>query len=795
MTKTKLLAWLVEGVTMFIVAALSLLLLLYVGFGDGKRTYELMLIEKLIAQGSTIQTSIEKFVRDGLPLKQYAGFSTLAAPLLDGDDDIDAVIVYDYSGKPLFSAVDKKKPVLPPAAPGVKNPMESLQVHTGDTHYQVILPLRTRFETVGSVVVVTPTKTVTQRLRQSFLPLAIAVAGLSTLFTVLVMVLKPYFVRSKRPWLQIAYAMTFLIMAVFVVGTLIYLYFDGVQGRAQASAVTLSQRLNDIVEFKLNVDDFDGLDKSLGEYRRVNPDVSEAALLVDNSVKITTESNKVGKAWTSDAGKFEYRIDLAPPGEPSQTSLAVTVLKSVVFERVARSVKNFAALFIASAFLAGLFLQVAASMQSLRKTDAPAPDAKKGPGDEALVIIKPVFFLAVFLDSLTYSFLPKFMQETAAGSGVSVGFASIPFTAYYLCFAASLIPAGVFSDRRGPKPVILIGLAIAALSVLGMALPLGIWEMTALRGLAGLGQGLLLIGVQTYILAVASPEKKTQGAAIIVFGFQGGLISGMALGSLMVNILQASGVFAIAGGVGFATIMYALLLVPRTERKQSQTSVSAAVKKLTDELKKTVSNFEFLKILFCIGAPAKAILTGIVTFALPLILGQAGYRPEDIGQVVMLYGLGVVASTGHVSRLVDRTKNTETVLFVGAVMSGVGLFLVGFMGSSILGDGLLSTTVVVVAVFMLGIAHGFINAPVVTHVGQIELAKRIGANPTTTAYRFLERGGHIAGPVLLSQFFLLWGQGPHIIGGIGLGVALLGIAFVAHRLMPRPARIQAEPAE
>src|SRR5215213_6010729 len=66
--------WLIEGATMFTVAALSLLLLLYVGFGDGKRTYELIHIEKLTAQGLFIQNSVEKFVRDGLPLKQYAGF-------------------------------------------------------------------------------------------------------------------------------------------------------------------------------------------------------------------------------------------------------------------------------------------------------------------------------------------------------------------------------------------------------------------------------------------------------------------------------------------------------------------------------------------------------------------------------------------------------------------------------------------------------------------------------------------------------------------------------------------------
>ena len=420
---------------------------------------------------------------------------------------------------------------------------------------------------------------------------------------------------------------------------------------------------------------------------------------------------------------------------------------------------------------------------------------KAAASDAGLIIIKPIFFLAVFLDSLTYSFLPKFMQEAALASGISIGFASMPFTAYYLCFALTLIPAGTLAERRGPKPVILAGLILAAASVLALTLPLGIWGLTALRGIAGIGQGLLLIGVQNYILAVATPEKKTQGTAIIVFGFQGGLISGMALGSLMVNFLHTEGVYMISGGVGLASIIYAMLLVPRSQPKVSETGVKAAIQKLMNELKKTITSLEFLKTLLCIGAPAKAILTGVVTFALPLVLGQAGYRPEDVGQVVMLYGLGVVASSGYVSRLVDRTKNTEMILFIGAILSGVGLAVIGLMNSPLLGNGPRSTIVVIIAVLVVGLAHGFINAPVVTHIGQSNLAKRIGAAPAMTAYRFVERGGHVAGPLLVSQFFLIWGQGPHIIGAIGIAVVLLGCVFIAQRLMPLPARIHAEPAE
>jgi MFS family permease len=189
--------------------------------------------------------------------------------------------------------------------------------------------------------------------------------------------------------------------------------------------------------------------------------------------------------------------------------------------------------------------------------------------------------------------------------------------------------------------------------------------------------------------------------------------------------------------------------------------------------------------MFCIGIPAKAILTGAITFALPLVLGQQGYRQEEIGQIIMLYGIGVVAASSYVSRLVDRTGSTESILFWGATISAVGLILIGLMGSTLVGNGLLSTSVIIAGVVIVGVAHGFINAPVVTHVAHSTLAGQIGANPVTTTYRFLERTGHVAGPFLVGQFFLIWGQGPQVLIWIGIVTAILGFMFLIRTTPPR----------
>src|SRR3954453_9285359 len=100
---------------------------------------------------------------------------------------------------------------------------------------------------------------------------------------------------------------------------------------------------------------------------------------------------------------------------------------------------------------------------------------------------------------------------------------------------------------------------------------------------------MLFIGVQSYILAVASPQKKTQAAAIIVFGFQGGMISGMAIGSLLVSYLHPQGVFELSAAIGLATALYPILLVPGGRRPRAvSASLGEALGRLARDLGQVV---------------------------------------------------------------------------------------------------------------------------------------------------------------------------------------------------------------
>jgi MFS family permease len=779
---------LTDGLTMFVVTLFSLLLLVYVGFGEANRTLSQFHIENITAQGRIVQGAMEAYLRAGLPLQQYAGFKNLADPIVESKD-VDALIVFNESGKPLFSSVDRANPEIPAPGLAVNHPT-NIQILDTKAYYQIVIPLRNRFEVLGSVVISSPKKVIAEKLGYYFSALAGVAALASAVFAGCVTLFSKQLERSKKPWLQIGYGFAFVGVAGVLVAALVSLYASGLQGKTNSAAIMLAQRLGDVVEFNLRFRDFSGLDRTFAEYRRLNPEISEAALIIDDVVQISTMPDHLGKKWQSEGSHYEYMAEMTKADVGRRAAVAVKVPADLVYSRVEKSIRNFFALFVATAFVAGLFLQVGSSLRQLRTN---AGEAAAWGLEAGLVFIKPVFFLAVFMENITYSFLSKFMQQAALSSGVSVGFASAPFTAYYLCFAISLIPAGHFSDRFGPKVMIVGGVLLSAVGLMAVGLPLDIFSMTVLRGLSGIGQGALFIGVQSYVLAVSSQNKKTQAAAIIVFGFQGGMISGMAIGSLLVTSLGATGVFVLSGFIGVLTAAYSICFLPSVQALASApVPLWQAMCRVGSDLRSVLGSGEFIRTILCIGAPAKAILTGAITFALPLLLTGAGFAQEEIGQVIMVYGLGVVAVSGVLSRAVDRTGSTELVLFWGATLSGVGLLLVGLMDTAALGTGSVRTALVIAGVLTVGIAHGFINAPVVTHVANSALASEVGGTTVTTTYRFLERAGHVAGPLLVGQLLLFAGRPAAVMTWIGTGTVLLALLFVARWPTSRPSNVSAE---
>ncbi|MBL8702875.1 MAG: MFS transporter [Alphaproteobacteria bacterium] len=779
----------VDATMMTVVAGLSLLILVYVGLGEATRTYQDFQVEKLVAQGRVMQSTMEAYLRPGLTMKNFAGFNALSDRIRASDPAIAAIGAFDRQGNSVFSNGDRNVGLMPRAldAPAEgKDQKDGFELRIDDRYLQVILPLRDRFEVVGTLAISMPRSTVAERVDTSFHRLVVIACATAFAFGVFVAIGGPRFHGKSRRWLTIGYTIAFVGMSGSVIVTLVNLYSEGAQSKTRALAALLGQRLNSIVQSGLNITEIHGLDRVFAEYKRLNPNIKAVALSVDGIVRVHTEPKYVGRPWVVDGSTFEYHVPLTRPGG-RDIRISVALPVDVIYGQITRSVKDFTALFVASAFMANLFLQLAGTLRGARRRPGGQQNDYMPTQEERdLNRVKPVFFVGVFVEHLTYSFLSQHLHQVAAGSALSQIAAAALFMSYYVFFAGSLIPAGYLAQRFGSRLVMLAGLSLSAAGLGLLAVSSGFVPVLVARALSGIGQGILFIAVQSFILAVASRERRTQAAGIIVFGFQGGMISGMAMGSLLVTKMGTFGVFSLAAAIAAAMSIYVSAFVPSAARQSAIASEpSLRLRDITGVLR----SGEFMRTILLVGVPAKAILTGVIIFAMPLLMSNVGYPPEDIGQILMVYAAGVLLASGGISRLVDRSGRTEQVLMAGAVLSGAGMIIIGLVDQSVLLENphanLVMTILLIVGAAVVGAAHGCINAPVVTHVANAEVSARIGETTVTATYRFLERIGHILGPIVVGQAFIVGGQRPAVIGILGGVVVILGLVFAIRPAEPR----------
>jgi predicted MFS family arabinose efflux permease len=313
-----------------------------------------------------------------------------------------------------------------------------------------------------------------------------------------------------------------------------------------------------------------------------------------------------------------------------------------------------------------------------------------------------------------------------------------------------------------------------------MAGGFGMVSIIFARALSGVGQGFVFIGVQCYILCATGRESRTRGGSVIVIGFQAGMMAGMAIGSLLVSQLGSQGVFELGAVIAIITAFYTAVAVPYV--KVTDAPEGNSLRQVWQNIALTLRDPEFLKAMWLIGLPAKAVLTGVVLFALPLLLAKLGYRQEDVGQITMSYGASVIAASAWVSARESKGQgSTGGVLVRGALFSGLGLLAISALGWQFDGASLVhvvpSAIIILAGAISVGIGHGFINAPVVTQVTHSRVSNLLGAGPVAATYRLLERGGHTAGPIIVSQVLAVTGSGTAALGWIGAVLITLGVAF------------------
>ena len=599
-----------------------------------------------------------------LPLSDIAGIDRLVQSTLMSMSGVNDVAVVDVAGR-LISPRSVDHPwfdVTALSEMSTQGMMENEQV------ISFSLPLNSRLETEGYLQVDLSRPFIERAVLQIFSPLFV----MATVLVVLAFPVTWLLYRSSLPtfWREQGwFTLSFSILSLALVMVLTGLYIQTAGQRVEQANTSLVARLSEAESHNIPLNLISGIDGLLEEYHQLNPELEDITLSHHGIVEYSARPERLNSRTMRN---FYQLSDHAILGD-SGMKLTATMPFSQVLLQVLRAGKNIVILYITILLLSRLFTRL------VRQPGRRLAALTGQQADRTLEVLRPLFFIAVFMESLHIALLPKLLNELALISGLGAGLTSTLFMLYFLSFALTLLPGNRLCQHWGNRTVLLIGFLLATTGSLllgfGFFEQSSLWLVIAARVVAGVGQSLLMVAIQNEILANTTISNRTSGASIIVTSFQGGFICGAALGALLASYTGATGVFVISGLSGVIALLLAVGLLPFTSKK---TLVITSGHHSLSDIKVLLSHRGFLGSMLCIGIPAKATLTGIVTFALPLVMGQAGFASEDIGQVVICYAAAVLLSTRVLAPRVDRWGRTRSVLVIAIFCSGLAVMTLAY---------------------------------------------------------------------------------------------------------------------
>ena len=257
--------------------------------------------------------------------------------------------------------------------------------------------------------------------------------------------------------------------------------------------------------------------------------------------------------------------------------------------------------------------------------------------------------------------------------------------------------------------------------------------------------------------------------------------------SFILSYINIYEIFIIAGGIGALILVYSILFIPPIEKANQEPQSSNLQMHPLKKALRTLTDGEFFKSCFFVGIIGRAVITGIILFAMPLLLKDKFNQPE-IGQILIVYFAGFFLSSLLVSKTIKKNKHLRLFLFLSTQLAGLALFSLGFMNweylARILPNTLATTIFITSSLALLGLSHGLLSIPISRHILQTKSSTLWSKSSLKAAYLFLESIGAVAGPLLIAQLLILLHAQTLSISWIGVLSILGGILFISGKFTP-----------
>lgn len=262
----------------------------------------------------------------------------------------------------------------------------------------------------------------------------------------------------------------------------------------------------------------------------------------------------------------------------------------------------------------------------------------------------------------TLPVIPRYVQGPIGGSDFSVGLVT---GAFAITGLACRPLAGNLADRRGRRPVVIVGALLTAVAGALYFVPAGVPGLVIARLFLGAGEGMVYTAGSAWVVDLAPAEKRGRIIGLYGLAIWSGLTLGPPIGEL---ILRASSfemvwAFAMAAPLLGAAIAWRIPDAFRNaepEPMEARTLIERT--SLLPGLGLALGTMGYAAVAAFlvlhlderdIGHGAEVFAAFAATVVLARILG--GWLPDRYGPVPCIIGAGVVESTGLVAIMLAQT--------------------------------------------------------------------------------------------------------------------------------------------
>lgn len=273
--------------------------------------------------------------------------------------------------------------------------------------------------------------------------------------------------------------------------------------------------------------------------------------------------------------------------------------------------------------------------------------------------------------------LPVLALYASDYAGASAALVGIAIGAYGLTQALLQLPFGMWSDRIGRKPVILIGLTLFTLGSGLAAMADSIWMLILGRALQGAGA--VASTLMALMTDLTREENRTKAMASIGASIGLSFTLAMVAGPILVAWLGLNGLFLLTAVLSIAAMVLLLVAVP-TPKQQVRSRDSRA---FFHQLGDVMQDKQLLRLSYGIFALHAVLVATFV--AVPVLLVEAGLKQVDHGMVYLPVMLVAFICMVPFIIIAEKQQKMKQVLFLAVLLISVSLLGLASFGGSLWG--------------------------------------------------------------------------------------------------------------